>query len=77
MERRYRPELGDRTGLPNVEETRFLQEDGEKMIAVRSRGDCVPALLELFEVNTGTLRDKVMAFVVEGGKPTSAAPWKE
>ena len=66
-----------RTGLPDVEETRFVQEDGEKMIAVKSRGDHGPALLELFDVHTGTLKDKVMAFAVKGGKPAWAAPWKE
>ena len=37
MERRYRPEPGDQTGLPNVKETRFVQEDGEKMIAAKSQ----------------------------------------
>jgi hypothetical protein len=61
MERRYRPEPSERTGLPNVEETRFVEKDGEKMIAVKSRGDHGPALLELFDVHTATLKDKVMA----------------
>ncbi|MGB9275031.1 MAG: hypothetical protein WCC08_07340 [Terrimicrobiaceae bacterium] len=44
---------------------------------MRSRGNHGPAQLELFDVQTGTLRDKVMAFAVEGGKPAWAAPWKE
>ena len=52
-------------------------ENNEKMIAVKSRGDHGPALLELFDVHTGTLKTKVMGFAVEDGKPARAAPWKE
>ena len=55
-----------RSGLPNVEETRFVQEGGEKTIAVKSRGNHRPALLELFDVHAGTLKDKLKAFAVEG-----------
>lgn len=66
-----------RPGLPNVEATRFLEENGRKMLATKSRGNHGPALLELFDVQTGTLRDKVMAFAVEGGQPAWAADWKE
>ena len=66
-----------RTGLANVEETRFLDQDGRKMLAAKSRGNHGPALLELFDVQTGTLKDKVMAFAVEGGQPAWAADWKE
>jgi len=66
-----------RTGLPNVEETRFLEQDGRKMLAVKSRGEHGPALLQLFDVQTGALKDKVLAFAVKGGKPAWAAPWKE
>ena len=33
-------------------------ENNEKMIAVKSRGDHGPALLELFDVHTGTLKTK-------------------
>jgi hypothetical protein len=66
-----------RSGLPNVEETRFLEQDGRKMLAVKSRGEHGPALLQLFDVQTGALKDKVLAFAVKGGKPAWAAPWKE
>jgi hypothetical protein len=66
-----------RTGLPNVEETRFLELEGKTMLAVKSRGTHGPALLELFEVQTGILRDKILAYAVKGGKPAWAAPWKE
>lgn len=66
-----------RTGLANIEETRFLDQNGRKMLATKSRGNHGPALLELFDVQTGTLKDKVMAFAVEGGQPAWAADWKE
>jgi hypothetical protein len=66
-----------RTGLPNVEETRFINQDGERMIAVKSRAEHGPALLELFDVQTGIRRDKILAYKVKGGKPAWAAPWKE
>jgi hypothetical protein len=51
-----------KSGLPNVEAYRFIDD---KFIAVKSRGNHGPALVELFEVQTGILRDKVMAFAVQ------------
>jgi hypothetical protein len=66
-----------KTQLPFVEETRFLNWQGKKCLAVKSRARHGPAALELFDAHTGALVDKIMAFAVENDKPAWAARWKE
>jgi hypothetical protein len=66
-----------KTQLPFVEETRFLNWQGKQCLAVKSRARHGPAALELFDVHTGALVDKIMAYAVENDKPTWAARWKE
>jgi hypothetical protein len=66
-----------KTQLPFVEETRFLNWQGKKCLAIKSRARHGPAALELFDAHTGALVDKIMAFAVENDKPAWAARWKE
>lgn len=56
-----------RTAAPNVEEHHF--RSGQEQMVVKSRGNHGPATVELFDVRTGTLRDKVLAFAIENGQP--------
>jgi hypothetical protein len=56
-----------RTASPNVEKHRFY--NGRREIVVKSRGNHGPATVELFDVRTGTLRDKVLAFAIRDGNP--------
>ena len=56
-----------RTAAPNVENFHFTNK--KKQIVVKSRGNHGPATVELFDVQTGTLRDKVLAFAIENGQP--------
>ncbi|MCB1076244.1 MAG: hypothetical protein KDM64_00325 [Verrucomicrobiae bacterium] len=64
-----------KSALPNVEKTKLIN-DGH-LIVVKSRGDHGPAELQLFDTRTGVLKDKVMAFAVQGGRPTWAAPFAD
>ena len=56
-----------RTAAPNVETYRFT--DGQRQLVVKSRGNHGPATVELFDVATGVLRDKVLAFAIKNGRP--------
>ncbi len=56
-----------RTAAPNVENFHFTNK--KKQIVVKSRGNHGPATVELFDVQTGTLRDKVLAYAIENGQP--------
>lgn len=48
-----------RTARPNVEETRWVEE--QEKIAVKSRGNHGPATIELFDSRSGSLVGSVMA----------------
>lgn len=56
-----------RTAMPNVEAHHFTS--GQRQMVVKSRGNHGPATVELFDVRTGTLRDKVLAFAIQNGQP--------
>ena len=55
------------TAMPNIESYHFT--NGNRQIVVKSRGNHGPATVELFDVRTGALRDKVLAFAIKGGRP--------
>lgn len=56
-----------RTAAQNVEEHHF--RSGQRQMVVKSRGNHGPATVELFDVRTGTLRDKVLAYAIQNGQP--------
>jgi hypothetical protein len=64
-----------RTAAPNVEEHHF--RSGQQQLVVKSRGNHGPATVELFDVRTGTLRDKVLAFAIQNGQPEWARGMQE
>lgn len=51
-----------RTAMANVERWAFV--NGGSQIIVKSRGNHGPAMVELFDTATGTLRDKVLASAI-------------
>jgi len=51
-----------RTAMANVERWSFT--NGTSQIIVKSRGNHGPAMVELFDTATGTLRDKVLASAI-------------
>lgn len=59
------------TASPNVEETRFINE--QEQIVVKSRGNHGPATVQLFNARTGKEEGRVMAFEIKKGKPAWAA----
>ena len=59
-----------KTAAPNVETYRFTP--GQKQIVIKSRGNHGPATVELFDVHSGVLRDKVLAYAIRGGRPSWA-----
>lgn len=59
-----------RTASPNVEETRWYQE--QEQIVVKSRGNHGPATVELFESRTGRKLGSVMAYELSQGGPAWA-----
>ena len=59
------------TASPNVEETRFINE--QQQIVVKSRGNHGPATVQLFDSRTGRQEGRVMAYEVRGGYPAWAA----
>lgn len=56
---------------PNVEETRFINE--QQQIVVKSRGNHGPATVQLFNTTTGRQEAKVMAYDIKNGQPAWAA----
>ncbi len=63
------------TALPNVEETRFINE--QEQIVVKSRGNHGPATVQLFNSRTGSQQGRVMAYEIRGGYPAWAASMGE
>ena len=59
-----------RTASPDVENYSFI--NGDSQIVVKSRGRHGPATVELFDVRTGSLRDKVLAYAIANGNPSWA-----
>lgn len=54
-----------RTAKPNVEETRWVEE--QEKIAVKSRGNHGPATIELFDSRSGSLLGSVLAYEAGAG----------
>lgn len=65
-----------RTAAPNIEAADFIGR-GQSQIAIKSRGAHGPATCELFDTQTGQLRDKVMAFAIRNGQPAWASRYAE
>lgn len=59
------------TASPNVENTRFINE--QQQIVVKSRGNHGPATVQLFDCRTGRQEGRVMAYEIRGGYPAWAA----
>jgi hypothetical protein len=60
-----------KTASPNVEETRFINE--QEQIVVKSRGNHGPATVQLFNSRTGKEEGRVKAFEIKNGQPAWAA----
>ncbi|MGB6222508.1 hypothetical protein [Haloferula sp.] len=56
---------------PNVEETKFINEQDQ--IVVKSRGNHGPATVQLFDSKTGRQEGKVMAYEITDDQPLWAA----
>lgn len=59
------------TASPNIEETKFINE--QRQIVVKSRGNHGPATVELFDSFTGKQKGRVMAYEIRDGEPSWAA----
>jgi len=60
-----------RTASPNIEQTRWHQE--QEQIAVKSRGNHGPATVQLFDTRSGRQLGTVMAYELANGGPAWAA----
>ncbi len=60
-----------RTASPNVEETRFVND--QQQIVVKSRGSHGPATVQLFKTADGSELDRVMAHEIRNNQPAWAA----
>ncbi len=60
-----------RTASPNIEQTKFINE--QQQIVIKSRGNHGPATVELFSTSNGAQQGKVMAYDIKNGKPAWAA----
>ncbi|MCF6311705.1 MAG: hypothetical protein L3J39_04570 [Verrucomicrobiales bacterium] len=60
-----------RTAAPNVESTRFINQ--QQQVVVKSRGNHGPATVQLFNSRTGAEEGRVMAFAIRNGQPRWAA----
>jgi hypothetical protein len=57
-----------RPKLPNVEKWKLVQDD--TAIVIKSRSDPYgPAAIELFDVDTGELKESVMTYGIAAGRP--------
>lgn len=61
--------------MPNIEETRFINEQNQ--IVVKSRASHGPATVQLFDSKTGRQEGKVMAYEIQNGQPAWAAGMAE
>jgi hypothetical protein len=60
-----------RTELPNVEKWEIINRNMD--IVIKSRGDRGPAVVEMFDTQTGILKSKVMEYGIHSGQPAWAA----
>ena len=58
------------TAMPNVEETKFINE--QQQIVVKSRAAHGPATVQLFDTQTGAQQSRVAAYNIRGGNPSWA-----
>ena len=62
--------------LPNVEKWKLVQND--TAIAIKSRSDPYgPAAIELFDVDTGELKESAMTYSIAGGQPAWARGFED
>jgi hypothetical protein len=63
--------------LPRVEQWKLVQND--TAIVIKSRGTHIqdPAAVELFDVNTGALKEKLMTYSLYTGQPTWARGFED
>jgi hypothetical protein len=60
----------------NVEKWKLVQEN--TAIAIKSRSDPYgPAAIELFDVDTGELKESVMTYAIAAGRPTWARGFED
>jgi hypothetical protein len=64
-----------RTAMPNVEETKFINEQDQ--IVVKSRGNHGSATVQLFNTRDGAEQGRVMAYEIRGGQPAWASSMAE
>ncbi len=60
-----------KTDLPRVERWEIINRNTE--IVIKSRGDRGPAVVELFDTQTGILKGKVMEYAIHNGQPEWAS----
>ena len=60
-----------RTAKPNIERTRFINE--QQQIVIKSRGSHGPATVQLFDTRTGAEQGRVLAYEIQRGRPRWAA----
>jgi hypothetical protein len=62
--------------LPNVEKWKLVQND--TAIIIKSRSDPYgPAAIELFDVDTGELKESAMTYSIAGGQPSWATGFED
>jgi hypothetical protein len=59
------------TALPKVERWEIINRNTE--IVIKSRGDRGPAVVELFDTQSGILQAKVMEYAIRNGQPEWAS----
>ncbi|MEM7143923.1 MAG: hypothetical protein AAF591_02230 [Verrucomicrobiota bacterium] len=64
-----------KTALPNVEQWGFVSNGNQ--VVVKSRANHGPASVELFDSQTGTLQDKILAYAIQNGQPAWAADYAD
>lgn len=64
-----------RAASPNIEQTKFINE--QQQIVVKSRGRHGPATVQLFSTSNGAEQGRVMAFEIRNGNPPWAAGMQE
>jgi hypothetical protein len=60
-----------RTELPNVEKWEIINRNMD--IVIKSRANRGPAVVEMFDTQTGILKSKVMEYAIHSGQPEWAS----
>ena len=64
-----------RTELPRVEKWEIISRNTE--IVVKSREERGPAVVQLFDTQTGILKGKVLAYTIHDGQPEWAQGFED